>query len=47
MAYERVRSGDIPALAFGRRLLLTRATLESMLGALRIHPSEETGDAPL
>ena len=33
-AYECVHRGDLPALTLGRRLLVTRATLESMLGAL-------------
>lgn len=33
-AYECVHLGDLPALTLGRRLLVTRATLESMLGAL-------------
>ena len=32
-AYERVRSGDIPVLRMGRRILVSRAALERMLGA--------------
>ena len=33
-AYECVHRGEIPVLTLGRRLLVTRATLESMLGVL-------------
>ena len=30
-AYERVRSGDIPVLRMGRRILVSRAALEKLL----------------
>lgn len=33
-AYEAVRRGEIPALAFGRRVVVTRVTLEQLLGPL-------------
>ena len=33
-AYEAVRRGDIPALAFGRRIVVTRSVLEDLLGPL-------------
>ena len=44
-AYECVHRGDLPALRLGRRLLVTRATLESMLGALPDHRVVASGDA--
>ena len=44
-AYECVHRGDLPALTLGRRLLVTRATLESMLGALPDHRVVASGDA--
>jgi excisionase family DNA binding protein len=31
-AYESVHRGELPALRFGRRLVVTRHTLETMLG---------------
>jgi excisionase family DNA binding protein len=31
-AYEAVHRGELPALRFGRRLVVTRHTLETMLG---------------
>jgi excisionase family DNA binding protein len=40
-AYECVHRGEIPALTLGRRLLVTRTTLESMLGVL---PETEPAD---
>ena len=42
-AYECVHRGEIPALTLGRRLLVTRTTLESMLGVLpETKPSDGT-----
>jgi excisionase family DNA binding protein len=31
-AYEAARRGELPALRFGRRLVVTRTTLEKLLG---------------
>lgn len=33
-AYEAVRRGEIPALTFGRRILVTRAAIEDLLGPI-------------
>jgi excisionase family DNA binding protein len=33
-AYECVRRGEIPALILGRRILVTRAALEQLLGPI-------------
>ena len=33
-AYECVRRGEIPSLTLGRRVLITRAQLEQLLGPL-------------
>jgi len=33
-AYEAIRRGEIPALRIGRRLLVPRAALESLLSAV-------------
>jgi excisionase family DNA binding protein len=33
-AYEALRRGEIPALTFGPRILVTRATLEHLLGPI-------------
>jgi excisionase family DNA binding protein len=41
-AYECVRRGEIPSLTFGRRILVTRTTLESLIGPL----SESTSAEP-
>jgi excisionase family DNA binding protein len=35
-AYQCVRRGEIPALALGRRIVITRAQLETLLGPLPI-----------
>lgn len=32
LCYERVRTGEIPSLRIGRRLLVPRAALEKLLG---------------
>ena len=31
-AYERVRAGELPALRLGRRIVITRAVVDAMLG---------------
>ncbi len=33
-AYEAVHRGEIPSLVFGRRIVVTRLTLEQLLGPL-------------
>ncbi len=33
-AYECVRRGELPALWFGRRIVITRQTLEAIVGPL-------------
>ncbi len=35
-AYQCVRRGEIPALGLGRRIVITRAQLESLLGPLPV-----------
>ena len=42
LAYELARTGKIPAVRLGRRLLVPRAQLEAMLR----NPSTEPGQAP-
>jgi excisionase family DNA binding protein len=32
LCYERVRSGEIPSLRIGRRVVIPRAALEKLLG---------------
>ena len=43
-AYNRVRTGEIPALRMGRRLLVTRAELEDLLGAAPPPPRDLAKD---
>ncbi len=38
-AYECVRRGEIPALTFGRRILVTRTALEALVGPVPDVPS--------
>jgi excisionase family DNA binding protein len=33
-AYERVRTGELPALRLGRRIVITRAVVEALLSGL-------------
>ena len=43
-AYECVRRGEIPCLTLGRRILITRAHLEHLLGTLpyeSLHPDRD------
>jgi excisionase family DNA binding protein len=42
-AYEAVRRGEIPALTFGRRILVTRAAIEDLLGPI---PDDSRDIAP-
>ena len=43
-AYDCVRRGEIPALTLGRRILITRAALEQLLGPLPDHAKPTTFD---
>ncbi|MGE0731160.1 MAG: helix-turn-helix domain-containing protein [Acidimicrobiia bacterium] len=47
-AYDCVRRGEIPALTLGRRILITRAALEQLLGPLPdpAKPTALDGDRP-
>ena len=36
-AYERVRAGELPALRLGRRIVITRAVVDAMLGGAPTH----------
>ncbi len=47
-AYDCVRRGEIPALTLGRRILITRAALEQLLGPLPdpANPTTLDGDRP-
>ena len=38
-AYECVRRGEIPSLTLGRRILITRSSLEQLLGSMPEHSS--------
>jgi excisionase family DNA binding protein len=40
-AYESVHRGELPALRFGRRLVITRHTLETMLGLNQAAPTND------
>jgi Helix-turn-helix domain len=40
-AYNRVRTGQIPALRMGRRLLVSRGSLEELLGHALPPPGKE------
>jgi excisionase family DNA binding protein len=40
-AYESVHRGELPALRFGRRLVVTRHTLETMLGLNQPPPTND------
>ena len=42
-AYECVRRGEIPSLTLGRRVVITHAALEQLLGA----PPERDAPAPM
>jgi excisionase family DNA binding protein len=47
-AYERVRAGELPALRLGRRIVITRAVVDAMLGGARTYgavPSSAVPDA--
>ena len=43
-AYDCVRRGEIPALTLGRRIVITRAALEQLLGPLPDHAKPTTLD---
>ncbi|MFN0092093.1 MAG: helix-turn-helix domain-containing protein [Acidimicrobiales bacterium] len=45
-AYEAVRRGEIPSLAIGRRIVITRATLETLVGPLFAAPPSRDESAP-
>ncbi|MGE0230123.1 MAG: helix-turn-helix domain-containing protein [Dehalococcoidia bacterium] len=47
-AYDCVRRGEIPALTLGRRIVITRSTLELLLGPLPdpANPTTLDGDRP-
>lgn len=40
LAYEMVRRGDVPSIKLGRRLLVPRAALETLLGRLEDAPHD-------
>jgi excisionase family DNA binding protein len=42
--YELVRSGDVTSIRLGRRILVTRPTLEALLGFEPPSPSEMVGE---
>jgi len=44
LCYERVRMGEIPALKFGRRLIVPRKALEKLLEEpQRLNPTRASG----
>jgi excisionase family DNA binding protein len=40
-AYECVKRGELPAIALGRRIVITRSALEQLLGTLTEHRVDE------
>ncbi len=45
-AYERVRAGELPALRLGRRIVITRAVVDAMLGDAPIRSDERGNFVP-
>jgi excisionase family DNA binding protein len=45
-AYESVHRGELPALRFGRRLVVTRHTLETMLGLNQASSTNDRSNRP-
>lgn len=43
-AYECVRRGEIPSLTLGRRIVITRAQLEHLLGSLPVQRDPAIAD---
>ena len=46
LAYELARSGELPVIRLGRRLLVPRAQLEAMLRETSVRPIPPLGDDP-
>ena len=40
-AYECVKRGELPAIALGRRIVITRSALEQLLGIVLEHRLDE------
>ena len=40
-AYECVKRGELPAIALGRRIVITRSALEQLLGTATEHRLDE------
>ena len=40
-AYECVKRGELPAIALGRRIVITRSALEQLLGTVTEHRRDE------
>jgi excisionase family DNA binding protein len=40
-AYECVKRGELPAIALGRRIVITRSALEQLLGTVTEHGLDE------
>ena len=45
-AYERVRAGELPALRLGRRIVITRAVVDAMLGGALTNREERSSAVP-
>jgi excisionase family DNA binding protein len=45
-AYERVRAGELPALRLGRRIVITRAVVDAMLGGAPTRSEERAHFVP-
>ena len=45
-AYERVRAGELPALRLGRRIVITRAVVDAMLGGAPTRSEEPSSAVP-
>jgi len=43
-AYECVRRGEIPSLTLGRRIVITQAQLEQLLGSLPVQRDSAIAD---
>jgi excisionase family DNA binding protein len=45
-AYERVHAGELPALRLGRRIVITRAVVDAMLGGAPTNSEARTRAVP-
>jgi excisionase family DNA binding protein len=45
-AYERVHAGELPALRLGRRIVITRAVVDAMLGGAPTNSEERSSAVP-